>query len=172
MIKTMDDLIKDGEDFLQHHGVKGQKWGVQNGPPYPLGSDVSTGKRLKKNKKVTEKSEGILKRFLNGKFKNPMQRHIMLSSKIAGYLEFSTMKYLGVDKDVIKNIKNNKGIPYLTSSKKDIENLVVKFNVSYPDHKDYKKLKERRNRTRHAILIEENRRFAEQVALQQMMLSF
>lgn len=21
---------------LQHHGVKGQKWGIRNGPPYPL----------------------------------------------------------------------------------------------------------------------------------------
>ena len=21
---------------LYHHGIKGQKWGVQNGPPYPL----------------------------------------------------------------------------------------------------------------------------------------
>lgn len=24
------------EQYLQHHGVKGQKWGIQNGPPYPL----------------------------------------------------------------------------------------------------------------------------------------
>ena len=24
------------EQYLQHHGIKGQKWGVQNGPPYPL----------------------------------------------------------------------------------------------------------------------------------------
>lgn len=23
---------------LAHHGIKGQKWGVENGPPYPLGS--------------------------------------------------------------------------------------------------------------------------------------
>lgn len=22
---------------LQHHGILGQKWGKQNGPPYPLG---------------------------------------------------------------------------------------------------------------------------------------
>ena len=25
-----------GESYLEHHGVEGQKWGVQNGPPYPL----------------------------------------------------------------------------------------------------------------------------------------
>ena len=23
---------------LKHHGILGQKWGVKNGPPYPLGS--------------------------------------------------------------------------------------------------------------------------------------
>lgn len=38
-------------DFrLYHHGVKGQAWGVQNGPPYPLDSSISTGRRLKVNR--------------------------------------------------------------------------------------------------------------------------
>lgn len=32
---------------LVHHGVKGQKWGKRNGPPYPLDSSKSTGSRLK-----------------------------------------------------------------------------------------------------------------------------
>ena len=31
---------------LYHHGIKGQKWGVKNGPPYPL---VKAGRRSKKN---------------------------------------------------------------------------------------------------------------------------
>jgi len=26
------------DHYLMHHGVKGQKWGVKNGPPYPIGS--------------------------------------------------------------------------------------------------------------------------------------
>ena len=34
-------------DELYHHGVKDMKWGVRNGPPYPLDSDISTGERLK-----------------------------------------------------------------------------------------------------------------------------
>lgn len=25
-------------NYLMHHGIQGQKWGVKNGPPYPLGS--------------------------------------------------------------------------------------------------------------------------------------
>lgn len=31
---------------LYHHGIKGQHWGVRNGPPYPLGSD---GSKVDKN---------------------------------------------------------------------------------------------------------------------------
>lgn len=46
-----DGLItKPTLDELYHHGIKGQKWGVQNGPPYPLDSKVSTGKSLRKSK--------------------------------------------------------------------------------------------------------------------------
>lgn len=43
-ILTMRD---DGTIELTHHGIKGQKWGVENGPPYPLDDSISTGKRLR-----------------------------------------------------------------------------------------------------------------------------
>lgn len=32
--------------WLSHHGVKGQKWGERNGPPYPLDSSLSDGSKL------------------------------------------------------------------------------------------------------------------------------
>ena len=25
---------------IYHHGIKGQKWGVENGPPYPLNDNI------------------------------------------------------------------------------------------------------------------------------------
>ncbi len=31
--------IDAGMEFLEHHGILGQRWGKLNGPPYPLGSD-------------------------------------------------------------------------------------------------------------------------------------
>lgn len=33
-----NDSIKDSDilDVLEHYGIEGQKWGVRNGPPYPL----------------------------------------------------------------------------------------------------------------------------------------
>lgn len=39
-------------NYLMHHGRKGQKWGVRNGPPYPL--DGQGLKRFEANKKVAE----------------------------------------------------------------------------------------------------------------------
>lgn len=34
--------------ILMHHGIKGQHWGVRNGPPYPL--DAKTSAKIKKGK--------------------------------------------------------------------------------------------------------------------------
>ena len=42
--KTVEDILWEirgrlGYNTLAHHGIKGQKWGVRNGPPYPLEQD-------------------------------------------------------------------------------------------------------------------------------------
>ena len=56
-------------DSLYHHGIKGQQWGVQNGPPYPLGSDIT--KRIKakadklKTNPVKKKEDGTFSIELN-----------------------------------------------------------------------------------------------------------
>ncbi|MBP5553914.1 MAG: hypothetical protein J6X94_03480 [Lachnospiraceae bacterium] len=43
------------EEMLEHHGIDGQKWGVRNGPPYPL--ERQKGKHLS----VKEKARIILR---------------------------------------------------------------------------------------------------------------
>lgn len=35
------------ETTLEHHGIKGQKWGVKNGPPYPLDDETASKVRMK-----------------------------------------------------------------------------------------------------------------------------
>lgn len=44
--------------FLAHHGIKGRKWGVKNGPPYPL-DKANSGSKSKKLEKMAD--SGIIK---------------------------------------------------------------------------------------------------------------
>lgn len=44
-------------DFLAHHGIKGQEWGVRNGPPYPL-----KGHNVKRVDYEAKSSPTIIKR--------------------------------------------------------------------------------------------------------------
>lgn len=40
-------------NYLCHHGIKGQRWGVRNGPPYPIQNDyISRDTRINKNNKA------------------------------------------------------------------------------------------------------------------------
>lgn len=48
--------VNEDSDFLIHHGIKGQKWGVENGPPYPLDNSVSTGHSIRQIKKYQKKN--------------------------------------------------------------------------------------------------------------------
>lgn len=41
-----------GYNVLAHHGIKGQKWGIRNGPPYPLENSSESDKIVKKNSKT------------------------------------------------------------------------------------------------------------------------
>jgi hypothetical protein len=46
------------ELFLKHHGILGQKWGVKNGPPYPLTGgnyDNRNALELKESRRVKRK---------------------------------------------------------------------------------------------------------------------
>lgn len=44
------------ELYLVHHGIKGQQWGVRNGPPYPLESGRGIKKALKRNENRVAKA--------------------------------------------------------------------------------------------------------------------
>lgn len=49
-----NDSIKDSDilDVIEHYGIEGQKWGVRNGPPYPL-----ERKRMSASEKRAQKLE-------------------------------------------------------------------------------------------------------------------
>lgn len=49
-------------DELWHHGILGQKWGEQNGPPYPLGSGDHSAKEKKRGWKASLSAKDSKKR--------------------------------------------------------------------------------------------------------------
>lgn len=42
-------------DYLEHYGIRGQKWGIKHGPPYPLKSDVS--RLVRRSRDNTDKAK-------------------------------------------------------------------------------------------------------------------
>lgn len=69
-------LIKeklDELDILAHHGVKGQKWGVKNGPPYPIRDQQKVAKVLNGGNIVEEAiRSGQVSKTIN---KDKQKRH-------------------------------------------------------------------------------------------------
>lgn len=58
ILKRMkEELDKEQTDHLEHHGIQGQKWGVQNGPPYPLNSQKQASIIFENAKKHITKIE-------------------------------------------------------------------------------------------------------------------
>lgn len=63
-VERILDRIKEklNESELTHHGVKGQKWGVRNGPPYPIDRSKNDGLKNADGKSIIE----VVKTSLTG----------------------------------------------------------------------------------------------------------
>ena len=97
-------------DYLMHHGIKGQEWGVQNGPPYPLNPNVikrdieNTGKN--KAPVGTYKPRHIAKNMtlINDDIKNIAERSDDVYKKTDAYVEEVRNKFYNDDKKTIDAI--------------------------------------------------------------------
>lgn len=122
--RTVEDILEQmrerlGLNTLEHHGIKGQKWGVKNGPPYPL-DGTKNGGLTKSNKSTIIKSSKYPS--LNGKTKN------IPDSKFTEYA-------LDFEKDQNKATAFKDALGYTKSNYKDlIQNI--------DDHFDADKLEE------------------------------
>lgn len=53
------------EDFLAHHGIKGQRWGVKNGPPYPLDQETAGKVRMHAKNKGDSRYDNVSNKELS-----------------------------------------------------------------------------------------------------------
>lgn len=60
-------VMKD--ESLSHHGIEGQKWGVRNGPPYPLSAGDHSAAEKRALKKEGKQTYKLIKKY-NKKSKN------------------------------------------------------------------------------------------------------
>lgn len=78
-------------NVLMHHGIKGQRWGVENGPPYPLDKEesrrIKAEARLKKQKDKAEERDEIRRIKSEAKIKKTMQKHQALTDEDASRLK-------------------------------------------------------------------------------------
>lgn len=66
------------DNHLEHHGILGQKWGNQNGPPYPLSSgqkSYSEKKMTKMDKKWIRKNDKKIRRYAQNETKDEMREY-------------------------------------------------------------------------------------------------
>ncbi len=108
-----------GEDYLIHHGVQGQKWGKQNGPPYPLNpvKDYSAAEK-KANPSLIRKAKEKLEKSLEVKKKNAAEikaAKVQAKAKMKADIEKAKQqekinkikaKYAEKTNEKVKEIKN------------------------------------------------------------------
>ena len=123
---------------LYHHGIKGQKWGVQNGPPYPLDSNISTGKRLKNEKNIDKIQKERAKTFLKALNKNDYTKYYKLCDEIVEndssfkkiVNQYSNLEATKFEKDLRDDKLPEKYI------EKTIDYLLKHFSEAYSYFKD------------------------------------
>ena len=82
------------DEIIEHFGILGMHWGTRNGPPYPLGASISTGRRLKKSagggsgsgsesesRSVSRKRKKALKKARKARAKNLKMKTMEKQSK-------------------------------------------------------------------------------------------
>lgn len=105
---------------LSHHGIKGQKWGVRNGPPYPLDRKASSD--ASKKKKTTAKSfvERHSKTLVSKSIAGTGEEYIAYAVSIAAY--FGAIYVSSKISESISRKKKSKEIEELNQNK-SIENF-------------------------------------------------
>jgi len=118
-------------DFLIHHGIKGQKWGVENGPPYPLNSKEYSA--LEKKMNGIQKQQTVVNnaaRITRNSYSNYGQRGTtdLLNNKLM-YQQRTENKFNKSIKDV-KNYINKLQNSNLYKDNKDAQKIFKQYSKS------------------------------------------
>ncbi len=108
--QTVEDILWElrdrlGYNVLAHHGIKGQKWGVRNGPPYPLDKSKESGTIVRD---AIESGEVSKKVNREKQKRHTLSDHTSGRSYLDGDLDFAQElvdKYAGTGTPICKDGK-------------------------------------------------------------------
>lgn len=116
-------------EYLAHHGIKGQSWGVQHGPPYPV--ERAAGGKPKTTKVVKSK----LKASLDKRAANSVKRKADMQDRVAKIKDQRAQKAAEKKVDDFERLKKRvvshpKDLYKLKDqfSKKEIEDLIKEID--------------------------------------------
>ncbi len=91
----------NSEDWLKHHGIKGQKWGVRRGPPYPLTPETTSYKDKPPINEVLAKSQTrstiVQDAIRTGEVSKTINREKQMRHTLTGHPEGRSYLYGDVD---------------------------------------------------------------------------
>lgn len=119
---------------LYHHGIKNQRWGERNGPPYPL--DKETHSKIVRSKNDSKKKKSNNKEQIKSRGLNPEQ-----AEKIGKALKYATIgvglaggTYLAYKYGAIDKIEKIPGL--LTKRKSDIIPVAKRLMIEAKEETD------------------------------------
>ena len=121
--------FSEAVSFL-HHGIEGQKWGVRNGPPYPL-DRAAIAKDIKSKAKEVKKEDK--KALVKSEFVKGLAISSVVGSFLAGPIGsiVASSIYVGLNKNSYKykDFKSAKESSLKSDQQyKNAKDLVKKFN--------------------------------------------
>lgn len=112
-------------DYLMHEGVKGMRWGVRNGPPYPIDKEKTSKYKNEDgslNRKGLRKQKDILR-----KIKDSDTTEVLLQIAQVGY-DVITLDLLGIAMDAVSLVN----AAYSRQQRKKLEKIVGDIDMSIP----------------------------------------
>lgn len=117
------------DDYLSHHGIRGQKWGKRNGPPYPLNPEDHSAKEKKLNSNL--KSSSKEKTKVGSKLKTKIKVGFAFGK--AAELQNKAKETMDSIKNSVSSVANKVNSMLDSVSRNDSDSSSKKLKMSYAE---------------------------------------